>query len=262
MSIDLQNTVALVTGGARGIGLGAARGLLDAGARVAIASRTEPDLQAARADLGAGDALSTHRADVSKSDQVERLFADVVDVHGRLDVLVCSHGLYPGVRAVVDIPIGEYDDVMAVNVRGTFLCAQAAARLMLVRGEGGRIVLISSMNAVASQEGAADYDASKAAIHGLARAFAVELAPRGITVNAIAPGWVRTPMSAEELEHLADKALNPSQRVGEPADIAHAILWLANPENSYVNGAIIVIDGGQTAMLPRPWTPSPMGAQA
>jgi NAD(P)-dependent dehydrogenase (short-subunit alcohol dehydrogenase family) len=85
--------------------------------------------------------------------------------------------------------------------------------------------------------------------------MAVELAPHGITVNAIAPGWVRTPMSTEELEHLSDKVLNPSRRVGEPVDIARAAIWLADPANGYVTGSVVVVDGGQTAMLPLPWSP-------
>jgi 3-oxoacyl-[acyl-carrier protein] reductase len=254
MPNDLQDKVALVTGGARGIGRGVAQALLDAGARVAVASRTQPDLDEAQAVLDAGDALSTHRCDVADPVQVERLFDAVVERRGRLDVLVCSHGVYPGVRSLVDIPLDEYEHVMAVNVRGVFLCAQVAARLMLERDEEGRIIVVSSMNALSSQEGAADYDASKAAVHGLVRAFAVELAPRGITVNAVAPGWVRTPMSEEELDHLAGQTLNPSRRVGEPADIAKAVLWLADPENGYVNGQVTVVDGGQTAMLPLPWS--------
>lgn len=257
MTIDLHDQVALVTGGARGIGQGVARALLDAGARVAIASRTESDLSAAQTSLGAGDRLSAHRCDVADPQQVTRLFADVVGRHGALDILVCSHGVYPGVRSVVDITLEEYDQVMNVNVRGVFLCAQAAARCMLERDTGGRIILISSMNALASQEGAADYDASKAAVHGLTRALAVELASRGVTVNAIAPGWVRTPMSEEELEHLTGHRLNPSHRVGEPADIARAVMWLADPDNDYVNGSVAVVDGGQTAMLGLPW---PVGA--
>ena len=125
---------------------------------------------------------------------------------------------------------------------------------MIAQGDGGRVVLISSMNALQSQVGAADYDASKAGMHGLMRAMAVELAPKGITVNAIAPGWIRTEMSAPELEHLRDRVLNPSRRVGTPADIARASLWLVDPANQYVTGTTVVVDGGQTAMLPNPWT--------
>ena len=124
----------------------------------------------------------------------------MVELHGRLDILVCSHGVYPGVRELTEITVEEFDDTVAVNLRGSFLAARAAVQQMIAQGDGGRVVLISSMNALQSQVGAADYDASKAGMHGLMRAMAVELAPKGITVNAIAPGWIRTEMSAPELE--------------------------------------------------------------
>jgi NAD(P)-dependent dehydrogenase (short-subunit alcohol dehydrogenase family) len=252
--IELNGRVALVTGGSRGIGFGVAERLLDAGAAVALAGRTLTDLDRARTRLGS-DQVSVHRCDVSDPLAVESLVERVVAHHGQLDILVCSHGAYPGTRSILNITVDEFDQTMSVNVRGVFLCAQASAREMLRHDGGGRIVLISSMNAVLSQYGAADYDASKAALHGLTRAMAIELAPHDITVNAIAPGWVRTEMSAAELAHLSDKVLNPTQRVGEPSDIARAAVWLADPDNSYVTGSVVRVDGGQTAMLPQPWDP-------
>jgi NAD(P)-dependent dehydrogenase (short-subunit alcohol dehydrogenase family) len=178
----------------------------------------------------------------------------VIELHGRLDILVCSQGVYPGARKLTDIALSDFDEVVGVNLRGSFLAARAAVKRMIDQGDGGRVVLISSMNALQSQVGAADYDASKAGLHGLMRAMAVELAPERITVNAIAPGWIRTPMSAPELEHLRDRVLNPSRSVGVPADIARAVLWLTDPANRYVTGTTVVVDGGQTAMLPTPWT--------
>jgi 2-dehydro-3-deoxy-D-gluconate 5-dehydrogenase len=254
---DLTGRVALVTGGARGIGFGVADRLLGAGARVAIASRSEADLEHALTDASARGCLTAHRCDVSDAGQVARLVRDVVDSHGRLDILVCSHGVYQGARRLIDIPLSEFDETLAINLRGVFLCAREAARRMIEQGDGGRVVLISSMNALHSQLGAADYDASKAGIHGLMRAAAVELASEGITVNAIAPGWIRTQMSADELEHLSGLVLNPVRRVGEPADIGRAALWLADPENGYVTGTVVVVDGGQTSMLATPWTEGP-----
>jgi NAD(P)-dependent dehydrogenase (short-subunit alcohol dehydrogenase family) len=253
-SVDLAGRVALVTGGARGIGLGVAEALVGAGAVVAVVSRTKSDLDSAVGRLDAGRNVSAHVCDVANEDDVNELIRGVVELHGRLDILVCSHGVYPGVRELTEITADEFDDTIAVNLRGSFLAARAAVQRMIAQGDGGRVVLISSMNALQSQVGAADYDASKAGMHGLMRAMAVELAPRRITVNAIAPGWIRTEMSAPELEQLRDRVLNPSRRVGAPADIARASLWLVDPANQYVTGTTVVVDGGQTAMLPTPWT--------
>ena len=249
-TIDLTGRVALITGGARGIGLGVARALAEAGAAVAICSRTAADLERARADLDGGDRVSVHRCDVSDAFEVTALLEEVIRVHGRLDVVVCSHGVYPGVRPLVEIEPEEFDRTVAINLGGTFRVARAAIARMPA---GGRIVLISSVNALVSQLGAPDYDASKAAVQGLMRAMAVELAPAGITVNAIAPGWTLTDMSASELAHLRGRVLAPTRRVGTPGDVARAVLWLVDPENSNVTGASIVIDGGLTAMLPSPW---------
>jgi NAD(P)-dependent dehydrogenase (short-subunit alcohol dehydrogenase family) len=247
---DLEGLVAVVTGGGRGMGRAIASSLAEHGADVVAAARTE-------SELAETSRLSSRiiglTCDVSGPAAVASLFAEVDDRYGRLDLLICCHGIYPGVRPITDIPFDEYKRTFDINFTGTFLCVQHAARAMLAAGNGGSMVAISSMNALASQYGAADYDASKAALHGLVRACTVELAPNGISVNVIAPGWIRTAMSEEELEELEGMTLNPTGEVGEPEDIARAALWLCDPRNRYVTGASIVIDGGQTAMLPMPW---------
>jgi NAD(P)-dependent dehydrogenase (short-subunit alcohol dehydrogenase family) len=258
-AVDLVGRVALVTGGGRGMGRAIAAAFRQAGASVVVAARTATELAAVEAEL---PGVVGVRCDVAAPVEIDALFSAVDHRFGRLDALVCSHGVYTGVRSLLDIPLAEYEHTMAVNATGVFLCAQRAARLMIDGGDGGAIVAISSMNGLASQEGAADYDVSKTAVHGIVRSFAVELAPSGVTVNAIAPGWIRTAMSEHELRELEGMTLNPCRAVGEPDDIARAALWLIDPANRFVTGTVVTVDGGQTAMLPLPWREVSAGAKA
>lgn len=253
----LEGRVAVVTGAGRGIGRGVAGTLLAEGARVVVASRTASDLDETVSLLSDSGEVVAHPTDVSDPDSVRSLVDATLARFGALDVLVCSHGVYDADSPFLEITLEQWDGTVAINLRGAFLCGQGAARAMIDGGRGGRIVNISSINGLGSEPACADYNASKAGLLGLTRSMAIDLASQGITANVIAPGWIRTPMSAPYLtdDVLSGKqTFNPVGRVGEPQDIGGAVAWLADPATSYVTGATIVIDGGQTAMLPMPTT--------
>jgi NAD(P)-dependent dehydrogenase (short-subunit alcohol dehydrogenase family) len=252
----LEGKRAVVTGGGRGIGRGIAAGLLAEGARVVVAARTEADLAETTDALASAGEIVAHRCDVSETAAVDGLFADVENRFGGLDILACSHGVYDAERPFMDMSESDWDRTISINLKGAFLCGQRAARLMAVGG-GGRIVNIASINGLASEPQCSDYNASKAGLLGLTRSMAIDLAQYGITANVVAPGWIRSPMSEPYLtdEILSGKQVfNVVRRVGTPEDIAGAVVWLADPATSYVTGATIVVDGGQTAMLPMPAT--------
>jgi NAD(P)-dependent dehydrogenase (short-subunit alcohol dehydrogenase family) len=257
MAGPLAGSVAIVTGGGRGIGRGIARSLLEADARVVAVSRTEADLEETRNELSTSGQLEVHPLDVSDRSAVEALFEAVRERHGSLDALVCSHGVYDAEQPFLELTDDQWDETLIINLRGAFICGQTAARIMATDKTPGRIVIITSINGLAAEPACADYNASKAGLHGLMRSMACDLAQYGITVNAVAPGWVRSPMSAPYLTQdilTGRQRFNLVGRVGEPEDIGRAVAWLCAPETSYVTGAVLVVDGGQTAMLPMPAT--------
>ncbi len=251
----LQGKVALVTGGGRGIGRGVAQSLLEAGARVEVTSRTAADLDETVELLSPLGEIAALTCDVSEAASVHALVADVLARFGSLDVLVCSHGVHNAERPFLEMREEDWDRTIAINLKGTFLCGQAAAGVMVERGTKGRIINVSSINALASEPSCADYNASKGGVNALTRSMAFDLGRHGITVNVVAPGWVRSPMSAPYLTEeilTGRQVMNIVRRVGEPEDIGTTVVWLADPGSSYVTGATIVVDGGQSAMLPMP----------
>ena len=255
VGLPLVGKVAIVTGGGRGIGRGIARRLVELGATVVVASRTAADVEETRSQISALGSIEGTPCDVSDRDAAKALIRDVRARHGALDILVCSHGVYDADSPFLDLSEEQWDRTIGTNLNGNFVLAQAAARTMVADGRPGRIVFISSINGLASEPGCSDYNTSKAGLHGFARSIAYDLAPHGITVNVVAPGWVRSPMSAPYLseEVLSGRQrFNMTGRVGEPEDIAGAVGWLVDPSSSYVTGTVIPVDGGQSAMLPMP----------
>jgi 3-oxoacyl-[acyl-carrier protein] reductase len=243
--------VALVTGGSKGIGYACAQRLLADGYEVAFCARDQAGIDAAAARLGGHDRVFGLRADVGLPDDCAGLVAAVIERFGRIDVLVSNAGVYAPVP-FLDFTADRWDTLMNVNLRGPVLVSVLAARAMRESG-GGRIVHIASTNGQLSEAEFAHYNASKAALISLTKSMAVELAPLGILVNAVAPGWVLTPLSEPFVASLDADALgriSPLRRVGEAAEVAGAVSFLCGPDATYVTGITLNVDGGLTAMHP------------
>jgi NAD(P)-dependent dehydrogenase (short-subunit alcohol dehydrogenase family) len=250
VDFGITGQVALVTGASRGIGSDLVRALAAAGAVVGAASRTTSDLDALVADVAAagGQAFAVPM-DVADVTSVRRAVAEVEAAHGRIDILVNDAGLGFNHDAL-DVTEADWDQMMAVNARGLFFVTQAVARGMVER-RYGRIVHMSSQAGLVGIPRHAVYSASKGAVNMLTKVLALEWAPFGVTVNAVAPTFVRTPGTAERLDEPAFAAdvlsRIPVGRTGTTTDVAAAVRYLASPAAGLVTGTVLVVDGGWTA---------------
>jgi 3-oxoacyl-[acyl-carrier protein] reductase len=247
---DLDGQVALVTGGAGGLGREAAAQLAAAGARVVVADVSAAALDRAAQDLGdrGGDPGRFHYAalDVTDSAAVRDCVAGIESRYGRLDILLTSHG-FPRDRRLRDMTDDDWDDVISVCLTGTFRCVRESARLMVARGYG-RIITVAS-RAWQGNPGQANYSAAKAGVVGLTKSVAKELGRHGITANAIAPGLIDTP-SLRELAtfgQIEERAVrdNSIKRIGQPGDVAAAVLYLASPQAGFITGEVMHVSGGR-----------------
>lgn len=243
--MKLTGQVAVVTGGGSGIGAAVARGMAAEGARVVIADR---DGEAADrvAETTGGMAV---RVDITSADEVDGVVAAVARDAGAPRVLVNCAGIVVVGGPLTELPVEVFDRVVAVNMRGTFLITRGVARQMIAAGEGGAIVNISSIGAAQPTIGLGHYEATKAAVDALTRSAAIELAPHGIRVNAVAPGPVLTPMTERAMSDPGARgsweSRIPLGRIAVPGDIVPLVVLLASGEAGHVTGAVVPVDGGQ-----------------
>jgi len=248
MGNRMEQKSVIITGGSKGLGRGIAKVFAREGAKVLVVSR-QPDTgeRTAKEIVDAGGTASFFRADVSDSDDVAAMADAAIDLHGGIDVLCSNAGVFPSVR-LEEMTQEDWDIVNSVNLKGTFLAVKACLP-ELKKADGGRILLTSSITGpITGYPGWAHYGATKAGMLGFMRTAAIEFAKYNITINAVMPGNIRT----EGLDDVGDDYLRlmeksiPMGRLGDPEDVAYAMLFLASHEAKYITGQTLIVDGGQT----------------
>jgi NAD(P)-dependent dehydrogenase (short-subunit alcohol dehydrogenase family) len=251
---DMTDRVALITGASSGIGKASAEAFAAKGARVVLAARRQDELASLVSEIEArGGTATAIRTDVSAAGDVERMVAHAMEAFGRLDYAVNNAGIEGRLAGILDLAEEDWDRVLDVNLKGVFLCMKWEARAMLDGGQGGAIVNVGSVNSFLGFPTGAAYVASKHGLIGLTTSASAELAPRGIRVNLVCPGFIDTPMHHRARgilgDDIYDKVLLPSvhlRRAGRADEIARSVAFLCSDEATYITGTTLTPDGGFT----------------
>jgi NAD(P)-dependent dehydrogenase (short-subunit alcohol dehydrogenase family) len=254
---DMNDKVALITGASSGIGRATGEAFAARGAKVVLAARREHELATLTNEIESrGGRASFVVTDVAIAKDVERMVAHAIETFGRLDYAVNNAGIEGKFASITDLPEQEWDRVLDINLKGTFLCLQYEARAMLAGGHGGAIVNVGSVNSFLGFPTGSAYVASKHGQIGLTTSVSAELAPHGIRVNLVCPGFIDTPMHHRARgivgDDLYDKVLIPrvhTRRAGRPDEIAQTIVFLCSDEASYISGTTLTPDGGFTLTI-------------
>ena len=241
---DMNGQVALVTGGIRGIGLAIGERLMNRGVRVAAGYSSNRDAAQQFADKYADHGVTIHQGNIGSNADCERVIGEVLEQHGQLDILVNNAGVTVD-KTMRKMSPEEWDHVIHVNLSGAFYLSRAILQHMLDRGYG-RIVNISSVIGSSGGFGQANYASAKSGLFGLTMSLALETAAKGITVNAVTPGYITTDMTAAVPGNVMDKLIAniPVGRLGEPNEVARVVEFLADPESSYITGQVYPVNGG------------------
>ena len=241
---DMTGQVALVTGGTRGIGLAICERLMNRGIKVAAGYAGRHDHAQQFAEKYADNGVSIHQGNIGHNDDCMRVIGEVLDRHGHLDILVNNAGITVD-KTVRKMTPDEWDHVIHVNLSGAFYLSRAILQHMLDRGYG-RIINISSVIGSSGGFGQANYASAKSGLFGLTMSLALETAAKGITVNAVTPGYITTDMTAAVPGNVMDKLIAniPVGRLGEPNEVARVVEFLADPESSYITGQVYPVNGG------------------